>query len=70
MRTFLTSCHGFNYCFDVFPMAYFIDCIAYGIKKKIQDYIRCAPPAGLYTYASSTNSQEFNDSLLQNMAEE
>ena len=48
----------------------FLGCIAYGIKKKIQDYIRCAPPAGLYTYASSTNSQEFNDSLLQNMAEE
>ena len=48
----------------------FIDCVAYGMKNKTQDYIRCAPPAGLYIYALSTNSQEFNDSLLQNMAEE
>ena len=60
----------FQLLLAVFPMTYFIGCIAYGIKKKIQDYIRCAPPAGLYTYASSTSSQEFNDSLLQNMAEE
>lgn len=54
----------------IFPLVYFAGCTAYGIKKKIQGYIKCAPPAGLYTYTSSLNNQEFDNSLLQNMAEE
>ena len=60
----------FQLLLTIFPLVYFIGCAAWGIKKKVQDYIRCAPPAGLYTYASSANSQEFNDSLLQNVAED
>ena len=54
----------------VFPLVYFAGCAVCGIKEKTQDYVRCAPPAGLYTHIPPLNSQEFNDSLLQNMAEE
>jgi len=51
----------------IFPFVYFAGCAVMGIKKKIQDYLRCAPPDGLYT---DIQSQEFDNSLFQNMAEE
>ena len=57
----------FQLLLTILPMVYFAGCVVYAFKKKIQDYIRCAPPAGLYT---NIPSQEFDDSLLHNMAEE
>ena len=51
----------------VLPLVYFFGCAIHGFIKKIRDYIRCAPPAGLYT---NIQSQEIDDSLLHNMAEE
>ena len=57
----------FQLLLTILPMVYFAGCAVYAFKQKIQNYIRCAPPAGLYT---NIPSQEFDDSLLHNMAEE
>ena len=51
----------------ILPFVYFTGCAVCGFIKKIKDYVRCAPPAGLYT---NIQSQEFDDSLLHDMAEE
>ena len=51
----------------ILPFVYFAGCAVLGIKRKIQDYLRCAPPAGLYT---DIQTQEFDNSLFQNTVEE
>jgi len=58
----------FQLLLTILPMIYFTGYAILKIKRQIQDYIQCAPPSGLYTRIPSSESQEFDDSLLQNMA--
>ena len=57
----------FQLLLTILPLVYFAGCVVFGFKKKIQDYIKGAPPAGLYT---NIPPQEFDDSLLHNIVEE
>ena len=57
----------FQLLLTILPLVYFAGCVVFGFKKKIQDYIKGAPPAGLYT---NIPPQEFDDSLLHNIFEE